>query len=80
MLEVDERGHHLQPVLVERARVGAADELDRLRLEVVVDRLQLGEDLLHVLVLSVVEENWKGISSEFLDLLTGMEIRLIVAE
>ena len=72
MLEVDERGQHLQPVLVERARVGAADELDGLRLEVVVDRLQLGEDLLHVLVLSVVEKDWKGIFSEFTDLLTSI--------
>ena len=64
MLEVDQGGQHLQPVLAERARVGAADELDGLRLEVVVDRLQLGEDLLHVLVLSVVEEDWKGISDQ----------------
>ena len=58
MLEVDERGQHLQPVLVERLGVRAAHELDGLGLEVVVDGLQLGEDLLHVLVVLVVEEDW----------------------
>ena len=58
MLEVDERGQHLQPVLVERLGVRAPHELDGLGLEVVVDGLQLGEDLLHVLVVLVVEEDW----------------------
>ena len=57
VLEVDERGQHLQPVLVERLGVRAAHELDGLRLEVVVDRLQFLEDLLHVLVVLVVEED-----------------------
>ena len=74
MLEVDERGQHLQSVLVECLGIRAAHELDGLGLEVVVNGLQFLENLLNILILLVVEEDWKTKFLMTIDYVVDLEI------